>query len=86
MFVWQVAVPLLYPPSSVKIVPIKAVWLQLILVERVSKRLVFTTYGIVVAVVIRSVQRHDLVKIKLAESEADTDYACDSVAFRPGAN
>ena len=34
-------------------------------------RLVFTSDGVVVGVVIRSVERYDLVKIKLTESEAE---------------
>ena len=35
------------------------------------KRLVFTSDGVVVGVVIRSVKRYDLVKIKPTESEAE---------------
>ena len=34
-------------------------------------RLVFTSDGVVVGVVIRSVERHDLVRIKPTESEAE---------------
>ena len=34
-------------------------------------RLVFTSDGVVVGVVIRRIERYDLVKIKLSESEAE---------------
>ena len=34
-------------------------------------RLVFTSAGVVVGVVIRRIERYDLVKIKLSESEAE---------------
>ena len=45
-------------------------------------RLTFTSDGVVVGVVIRSVERHDLVKIKPTESEAEnTDSVYDSVAY-----
>ena len=43
-------------------------------------RLVFTSDGVVVEVVIRSVKRYDLVKIKATGSEAEnTDFAYDQV-------
>ncbi len=39
--------------------------------KNTSLRLVFTCDGVVVRVVIRMVERYDLVKIKLTESEAE---------------
>ena len=44
-------------------------------------RLVFTSDGVIDRVVLRSVERYDLVKIKLTESEAEyyTNSAQDSV-------
>ena len=44
-------------------------------------RLVFTSDGVRVGVVIRRVGRYDLVKIKPTESEANTDSAYVSVAY-----
>ena len=38
---------------------------------KISLRLVFTSDGVVVGVVIRSVERYDLVKIKPTESKAE---------------
>ena len=46
-----------------------------------SLRLVFTSDG--VGVVIRSVERYDLVEIKPTESEAEGYSAYDSVAYDP---
>ena len=39
--------------------------------KNTALRLVFTSDGVVVGVVIRSVKRYDLVKIKPTESEAE---------------
>ena len=39
--------------------------------QNLNLRLVFTSDGVVVGVVIRRVERYDLVKIKLTESEAE---------------
>ena len=39
--------------------------------KAVTLRLVFNSDGVVVGVVIRSLERYDLVKIKLTESEAE---------------
>ena len=39
--------------------------------QAVTLRLVFNSDGVVVGVVIRSLERYDLVKIKLTESEAE---------------
>ena len=48
-----------------------------------SNRLVFTSDGVVVGVILRSVERYNLVKIKPKKSEAEhcTDSAYDSVAY-----
>ena len=46
-------------------------YLEMIGLKRRNLRLVFTSDGVVVGVVIRSVKRYDLVKIKPTESEAE---------------
>ena len=46
-----------------------------------SLRLVFTSDGVVVGVVIRRIERYDLVKIKPTESEAEHDSAYISVVY-----
>ena len=48
---------------------------------QVNLRLVFTSDGIVVRVVIRRVERYDLVKIKPKGSKQNTDSSYYSVAY-----
>ena len=44
-------------------------------------RLAFTSDGVVVGVVIRSVKRYDLVKTNRRNRKQNTDFAYDSVAY-----
>ena len=54
--------------------------------RQVAKRLVFTSDGVLVGVVIRRVQRYDLVKIKPTESEAEHRFCLCLPCLRSSEN